>query len=163
MLRTLTYRDLVIGRNKNILGWGLQLSAVVNALPQLNFFGILSTGKGHATYTTDLGNGDFDLIPVEGHPGQLYAPMAAGFVFGAQYYFKHNLYSNIALSEQTYYPKNHPNNYDYRYGFYGVANIFWDITSRFEIGLEYLHGRRKDFNGRRGDADRIMALMMLSF
>ena len=163
LLRTITYRDLIMQRNYDVIGWGVQLSAVVKVLPQFNLSAILSTGRGHASYTTDLGLGDYDLITDPDNPGKLYAPMAAGFVFGMQYYFKPNLYSNIALSEQTYYPRKDPHDSQYKYGFYGVANIFWDITPRFEIGFEYLHGRRRDFNHKRGDADRIMAMMMLSF
>lgn len=163
LFRTLTYRDLLMKRNYNVMGWGVQLSTVIKALPQFNIFGIFSTGRGHASYTTDLGNGDFDLIEDYDNPGKLYAPLAAGFVFGLQYYFKPNLYSNLALSEQTYYPKHDPHNDQYKYGFYGVANIFWDITPRLEIGLEYLHGRRRNFDHMRADADRVMAMFMLSF
>lgn len=163
LLRTLSYRDLMAGKNYNILGWGLQVSAVIKAFSSWNFFGILSTGRGHASYTTDLGIGNFDLISDLDNPGKLYAPMAAGFVFGAQYFFSSKLYANIALSEQTYYPKHNPHNSQYRYGFYGAANVMWDITPRLQCGFEYLHGRRKNFNGQHGDADRIMALLMLSF
>lgn len=163
LLRTLTYRDLVVGRNHNITGWGLQLSTVVNPLPNMNLFGILSTGQGHASYTADLGNGDFDLIPVVGQEGKLYAPWAAGIVAGVQYYFNEKIFSNIAFSEQTYYPKVNPKDSSYKYGLYGVANLFWDITPRIEVGLEYLHGKRKNFNGESGSANRVMALLMVSF
>ena len=163
LLRTLTYRDLIKQKNYNVTGWGLQLSTVIKALPQLNLFGIISTGAGHASYTTDLGNGDFDLIEDLDHPGKLYAPMAAGLVLGAQYFFTPKLYSNIAFSEQTYYPKHNPQNDQYKYGIYGVANLFWDVTPRFQVGIEYLYGKRKDFNSKHDSADRIMALLMLSF
>ena len=163
LLRTLTYRDLVVGRNHNITGWGLQLSTVVNPHPNLNLFGIISTGQGHASYTTDLGNGDFDLIPVEGELGKLYAPWAAGIVLGTQYYFNQKVFMNVAFSEQTYYPKNHPNDSQYKYGLYAVGNVFWDITPRFELGFEYLHGKRKNFNGESGSANRIMAMLLVSF
>lgn len=163
LLRTLTYRDLVKGQNHNITGWGVQLSTVVNALPTLNFFGIISTGQGHASYTTDLGNGDFDLIPVAGQEGKLYAPWAAGIVAGVQYYFNQKIYVNAAFSEQTYYPKKNPHDSSYKYGLYAVGNIFWDITPRFEVGFEYLHGKRKNFDGAYGSANRIMAMMMISF
>ena len=70
---------------------------------------------------------------------------------------------NAAFSEQTYYPKNNPKDSSYKYGLYAVGNIFWDITPRFEVGFEYLHGKRKDFNGKSGSANRIMALLMVSF
>ena len=163
LLRTLTYRNLLTNQNHNITGWGLQLSTVINPTPSLTLFGILSTGQGHASYTTDLGNGDFDLIPVPGKEGKLYAPWAAGLVAGVQYYFTPKIFSNIAFSEQTYYPKRNPDDSYYKYGLYAVGNVFWDITPRFEVGLEYLHGKRKDFNGNSGSANRIMALLMVSF
>lgn len=163
LLRTLSYRDLVKQKNYNITGWGLQLSTVVNALPSLSFQGIISTGQGHASYTTDLGNGDFDLIPVEDEKGKLYAPWAAGIVLGAQYYFNKKLFMNLAFSEQTYYPRPNPKNSDYKYGVYAVGNLFYDITPRFEVGFEYLHGKRKNFNGESGSANRIMAMFLLSF
>ncbi|MCH5238919.1 MAG: hypothetical protein J1F38_01725 [Muribaculaceae bacterium] len=163
LLRSLTYRDLVKGVNHTLPGWAVQLSTVVNPTPQLNLFGILSTGQGHASYTTDLGNGDFDLIPVIGQEGKLYAPWAAGLVVGAQYFFNKKIFSNIAFSQQTYYPHVNPKNSSYKYGLYAVGNIFWDITPRFEVGLEYLHGKRKNFNGESGSANRVMALLMVSF
>lgn len=163
LLRTLTYRDLVKGVNHNITGWGLQLSTIINPWAPLNIFGIISTGQGHASYTTDLGNGDFDLIPVEGQEGKLYAPWAAGIVIGAQYYFNQKVFMNLAFSEQTYYPRPNPKDSSYKYGLYAVGNVFWDITPRFEVGLEYLHGKRKDFNGSFGSANRLMALLMVSF
>ncbi|MCH5228431.1 MAG: hypothetical protein J1F12_00360 [Muribaculaceae bacterium] len=163
LLRTLTYSDLVRGRNHNITGWGLQFSTVINPFSPLNLFGIISTGQGHASYTTDLGNGDFDLIPDPDNEGRLYAPWAAGIVIGAQYYFNQKIFMNLAFSEQTYYPKHNPNDSYYKYGLYAVGNIFWDITPRFEVGLEYLHGKRMNFNGESGSANRLMALLMVSF
>lgn len=163
LLRTLTYRDLVTQRNHNITGWGLQVSTVINPLPSWNLFGILSTGQGHASYTADLGNGDFDLIPVVGREGKLYAPWAAGIVIGTQYYFNQKVFGNIAFSEQTYYPKQNPKDSSYKYGLYAVGNVFWDITPRIEVGFEYLHGKRKNFNGDSGSANRLMALLLVSF
>ena len=163
LLRTLTYRDLMTARNYDIIGWGLQLSTVVNPLPSLSLFGIISTGQGHASYTADLGNGEFDLIPVQNKEGKLYAPWAAGFVAGVQYYFNKKIFSNLAFSEQTYYPHSRPHDSSYKYGYYAVGNVFWDITPRLEIGLEYLHGKRKNFNGDSGSANRVMAMLMVSF
>ena len=163
LLRTLTYRDLLVGRNYNITGWALQLSTVLNPVAPLDIFGIISTGRGHASYTTDLGNGNFDLIPDMDNEGRLYAPMAAGFVLGVQYFWTSKLFSNLAFSEQTYYPKKDPNDSSYKYGLYAVGNLFWDITPRFQVGFEYLFGRRKNFDGDSANASRVMAQMMLSF
>lgn len=163
LLRTLSYRDLIKQKNHNITGWALQLSTVLNPISPLNIFGIASVGEGHASYTTDLGNSSIDLMPDINNPGKLYTPMATGFVIGAQYFFSPRLFSNIAFSQQTFYPKYNPKNDTYRYGLYAVGNLFWDITPRFEVGFEYLYGLRKNFDGSHGSADRIMIQAMLSF
>lgn len=163
LIRTLTYRDLLLNRNFNLTGWALQLSTIVNPVSQIDIFGIASIGKGHASYTTDLGNGNVDLVPDTDNPGKLYAPTASGFVIGVQYFFTSRLFSNIAFSEQVYYPKKNSEKNLYRYGLYAVGNIFWDITPRFEMGLEYLYGKRKNFDGSQASADRIMIQAMLSF
>lgn len=163
LLRTLTYRDLTAERNYSLLGWATQLSAVVKVIPQMNVYGIASVGQGHESYTTDLGIGNFDLIPVLNEKGRLYAPTAVGYVLGAQYYFRSNLFSNLCLSEQRYYPRHNPGDGQYKYGLYGAVNLFWDVTSRFEVGLEYLAGKRMNFNGTNGSANRLTGMLMLSF
>lgn len=163
LMRFLSYRDLVAGRNHTMVGWGAQLSTVIKVLPRLDIQGIASVGQGHASYTTDLGIGKFDLIGDPGQRGKLYAPTAVGYVFGATYYFKHNLFANLALSEQRYYPKGHPSDNQYKYGLYGAINIYWDITPRFEVAMEYLAGKRMNFNGTHGNANRLTAMAMFSF
>ncbi len=163
LMRTLSYRDLTEEKNHNIIGWAAQLSTVVKVLPQMNVYGIASVGQGHESYTTDLAVGNFDLISDPHTKGKLYAPTAVGYVLGAQYYFKPNLFSNLCLSEQRYYPKENPGDGQYKYGLYGALNLFWDITPRFEVGIEYLAGKRMDFNGANGSANRVIGMLMLSF
>lgn len=163
LLRTLAYRDLLNSTNHNVLGWAAQFSTVVNVLPQMNLYGIASIGQGHESYTADLGVGNFDLIPEIGNPGKLYAPTAVGYVFGANYYFNSKVRTNLCLSEQRYYPRSNPDNSQYKYGLYGALNVFWDITPRFEVGCEYLAGKRMNFNGEHANANRLTAMMMLSF
>lgn len=163
LMRTLSYRDLTEERNHNIIGWAAQLSTVVKVIPQMNVYGIASVGQGHESYTTDLAVGNFDLIADPHTKGKLYAPTAVGYVLGAQYYFRPNLFSNLCLSEQRYYPKENPGDGQYKYGLYGALNVFWDVTPRLEVGLEYLAGKRMDFNGANGSANRVTGMLMLSF
>lgn len=161
--RVLTYRNLVESKNHSIFGWGLQLSSVVNIGRSLNLFGIASVGQGHSSYTTDLACDNFDLVSKPGENGTLYAPTAVGYVFGVQYYFTPKLFSNIALSEQRYYPKGNLSDSQYKYGLYGAFNLFWDVTPRFEVGAEYLAGKRMNFNHTHGNANRLTAMFMFSF
>ncbi len=163
LLRTLTYRDLIKERNRNLTGWAVQTSAVVKVLPQMNLYGIASVGQGHASYTTDLACDRFDLLPFPRKQGELYAPTGAGFVFGAKYFFTPTLFANMCLSEQRYFPKENPHDNQYKYGLYGAANLYWDVTPRFEVGIEYLAGKRMNFDRTHGNANRVTAMMMLSF
>lgn len=163
LARVLSYRDMLQARNHNIIGWGVQASTVLKIMPQFNMYGIASVGQGHESYTTDLASDKFDLIADPGNKGRLYAPTAVGYVVGAQYYFTPKIFADIALSEQRYYPRQNPGDAQYKYGLYGAFNLFWDITPRFEIGMEYLAGKRMNFNGTHGNANRLTALMMLSF
>lgn len=163
LARVLTYRDMLHSSNHDIFGWGVQVSAVVKVLPPLNVYGIASFGKGYASYASDLAMGNYDLIADAGKKGTLYAPTAVGCVLGAQYYFSSKVFADVVLSGQGYYPKQDPGDSQYRYGLYGAANLFWDITSRFEVGLEYLVGKRVNFDGTNGSANRVTAMMMLSF
>lgn len=163
LARVLSYRDLLREKNHNIFGWGVQLSAVVKALPQLNLYGIASYGRGHESYTADLSMGNLDLLDVPGEAGRLYAPKAVGYVFGASYYFTSKIFANLALSEQRFYPKKGVDGTQYKYGLYGAFNLFWDITPRFEIGAEYLMGKRMNFNGDHANANRVTAMFQLSF
>ncbi len=105
LFRVLTYRDLVTAKNHDIVGWGAQVSTVLKVIPQLHLYGIASVGQGHASYTTDLGIDNFDLAADPHTKGKLYAPTAVGYVFGVTYYFKSNIFADLALSEQRYYPK----------------------------------------------------------
>jgi hypothetical protein len=161
--RVLTYRNLIESKNHSIFGWGVQLSSMVRVTHSLKLFGIASIGQGHSSYTTDLACDSFDLVAKPGEKGTLYAPTAVGYVFGAQYYFTPKLFSNIALSEQRYYPKGNPGDSQYKYGLYGAFNLFWDITPRFEVGAEYLAGKRMNFNGTHANANRLTAMFMFSF
>ncbi len=163
LARGLTYRDMINEKNRTIMGWAAQLSGIIKVTKGLNINGIVSIGQGHESYTTDLAGGSFDLIPTPGLPGHLYAPTAVGYVFGATYFFSSKVFSNLALSQQRYYPKQNPGDSQYKYGLYGAVNLFWDITPRFEIGAEYLAGKRMNFNGDHGNANRLTAMMMLSF
>ena len=163
LLRGIAYRDLVAQQNRTITGWGLQLSAVAKIASPLTMYGIVSYGCGHASYSGDLSVGNYDLVARPGKPGELYAPAMVGFTWGATYYFRPNLYATVALGELKYLPKYRPDDDEYRYGLYGAVNCQWEITPRFTCGVEYLAGKRMNFDRTHGNANRINAMVQLSF
>lgn len=163
LLRGLAYRDLLAQKNRTVAGWGVQLSAVAKIVSPLTMYGIVSYGRGHASYSGDLSIGNYDLVSRPGRPGELYAPPMLGLTWGATYYFRHNLYATVALGELRYMPSSTPDDAEYKYGLYGAINCQWEITPRLSCGLEYLAGKRMNFDSTHGNANRVNAMVQLSF
>lgn len=163
LYRMIPYRDLVKRQNKNAIGWSVQLSTVFKVFNPLTIYGSINTGQGYGSYTNDLSIGNYDLIPEPNSQGNLYAPYSVGVTLGAKYNFRSNIYACLALGEMRYLPQHKVDESEYKYGLYGAANLFWDITPRFQIGIEYLIGKRKNFNGEKSTANRIDALVQFSF
>ncbi|MDE7160860.1 MAG: hypothetical protein K2O24_08485 [Muribaculaceae bacterium] len=164
LMRFIPYRDLLTSTNHTVVGWGLQVSSKIKLLPPLTFYAAANIGRGHGSYTGDMGGSNVDLIADPDHPGQLYTPTIFGISTGLKYNFKPNLYSCLALSRLGFYaPKGGVPDDQYRYGLYGALNLFWDITPRFQVGAEYLIGERMNFSGEHASANRIDAFFQLSF
>ncbi len=163
LLRTLTYRDLLEGRNHNKVGWGLALSSAVKVLPELTMYGIAVYGAGHASYMSDLSNGAHDLVGIAGKPGVLELPKAFSYFVGCKYNFRPDLYSSVTFSQLRNYESRPIDADGYKYGLCGAANLFWEITPRLSVGAEYMIGERKNFDGSHGSSNRMEAMLQLSF
>lgn len=163
LMRTLTYRDLLQGRNHNKLGWGIALSTAVKVIPQLTMYGIAVYGKGHSSYMSDLSNGAHDLVGVSGEPGVLELPKAFSYFVGCKYNFRPDLYASLTFSQLRNYETRPADPAGYKYGLCGAANLFWEITPRLSVGGEYIIGERKNFDGSHGSSNRAEAMLQLSF
>ena len=51
----------------------------------------------------------------------------------------------------------------FKYGMYAVANVFWDITPRIELGTEFDWARRVNINGEGANAHRVGVSAAFSF
>lgn len=163
ILRQLSYRDLVDNKNRFETGWGIQLSAVANIVGGLGFFGHYTYGKGIGTYINDLSGENYDLIPSANRDGRLHAPGAAGWTAGLQYTFSDNFFVSASYSRAQLYNTAGMASDTYRYGQYIAANAFYNVWGDLRIGLEYLHGTRKDISGLSGKSNRIDAALQYSF
>lgn len=164
LLRSLGYRDMLTSKNHNVIGWGAQLSSTFKVVPNLSLYGIANVGQGYSSYMVDLSVGNYDLVNDGDKPGKMYAPLSSALVLGAKYNFTDNIYSGLCLSGLRYYPKHsEQSGNEYKYGLYGALNLYWDITPRVQVGAEYLIGKRCNFDGSMGVAERVDALFQLSF
>lgn len=163
LLRGITYRDSIEQRNYTIVGWGLQASAVAKITRPITMYGIVTYGRGHSSYSSDLSIGNYDLVADPDRRGRLYAPPMLGVTWGATYFFRPNIYATVALGELRYLPTKRVDDSEYKYGLYGAVNCQWEITSRMACGIEYICGKRSNFNGDHANVNRINIMAQLSF
>lgn len=161
--RTLSYRDLIAGRNHNIVGWGVQLSSVAHPLPPLTTYVTASYGRGSAGLGGDLLIGSYDLTGDAKRPGRMYAPASFGWCVGLQYNLRPNLFVSASMSQNRYLPDCEVSPDEYKYGLFGAANIFWNLTPRIQVAAEFDFGKRQNFSGEHRWARRMSAMCQFSF
>ena len=120
-------------------------------------------GKGIANYIQDISGIGYDLIPTADDNGNLKAPGMWG-LFGA---FQHNwnpkLYSTITYSYARLEARGSLEGDTYKYAQYAGANLLWNFTEFGTTGIEYVFGRRNNFNHDYGNASRINAMIQYRF
>lgn len=163
LLRTLSYRNLLEGKNHTKIGWGIALSTGLKIIPNLTLYGIATYGAGDSSYLSDMSNGEHDLIGIQDAPGQMEMPKVFSYFTGFKYNFRPDIYSTIMFSATHNYESQPPQPDSYRYGLLGAVNLFWEITPRLSIGGEYIIGKRKNFDGASGVSNRAEAMFQLSF
>ena len=155
--RNMSYRNNLTDKYKSLSGWGIQASTTF-ALGNFQVYGQYTYGKGIARYMNDMSNLNVDIVPKYGNPAEMQALPMTGWFAGLQYNFSKKVfasatYSGSYLNSRNNYSQN--NQTSYRDGKYLVSNIFWNMTPDLQLGAEYLHGWRKDFNGDDSGANRI--------
>ena len=163
IMRTLPYRNLIAERNHNVIGYGLQLSTVFHPAYPLTFYGTFTWGHGTASLGGDMLVGNYDLVSDPDTPGRLYAPAAFGWCAALQYNFRPNLFVSATFGQSRYLPDHQEDGMNYKYGLYGAANVFWNLTPRIQVGAEFNIGKRQNFNGMHRWARRVGAMCQFSF
>lgn len=161
--RFLPYRDLVSSRNHTVVGYGLQLSAVFNPMAQLTVYGAFNCGRSYSNAGGDILLGEYDLVEDAGSPGRLESVPAYGYYIGLGYHFSRRLFSTVIFGQGRYRPVAGVDGGTYKYGLYGAANLFFNITPRVMVGAEFNIGQRRNFDSARGNARRIGAVCQFSF
>lgn len=163
IMRVLPYRDQVVGKNKNEIGWGVQLSSVMRPFKPLTLYFMGNYGRGISSLTGDLMMGNYDLVDNPTTPGTMYAPRLFGWYGAAQYHFTPTLFTGLTFGQLRYLPNHKQPADQYRYGLYSALNIFWNITPRIQVGGEYNLGKRQNEGGDHRWAQRISVMTQFSF
>ena len=144
-------------------GWGVMMSGNINLCKKTSFMFQGVYGKAISNYIQDISGIGYDLVPNPNHNGKLKAPGAWG-AFGA---FEQNwtskLSSSLIYSYARLESKGTLDGTTYKYAQYAGVNLLWDFTEYGTTGIEYVFGRRNDFNRDYGNASRINAMVQYRF
>ena len=168
IVRNMMYRDVVADRNRSLVGWGVKLSGSTTIAGPLRAYCQGTYGKGIASYFQDLYDGGLDMVPDASTAGQLSTVRAWGGLAGVQYTFSKNLFATVTYSQVRNYAPAYTGGTtawsdQYRYGQYVVANVFYNIKSYLQWGIEYLWGKRSDMNGLSAHDNRLQTMLQISF
>ncbi len=168
ILRTLQYRDELVGKNRSVCGWGAQLSGAGTLYGPLQFVFEAAIGKGISSYFQDLADLNLDMTPDPSKPGHMQAVNSWGGYAGLQYNFSSKVFASATYSHLRTYLKAYsegdvPFAEQYKYGQYAVANVFWNITSMLQWGVEYIYGRRVNMDGSQAHDNRFQTMLAVSF
>lgn len=158
----LAYRDLIAGKNHSKIGWGAQLTGRWQTPSPISIYYQGAVGQGIGQYLGDLSIGKYDLVNEPDQPGSMKAPLAMGISAGVQYDFSKKFFVAGSFGHCRYFNSDAAPD-DYKIGFYGSADFFWNITSRLQTGIGYIYGSRKNFSGDHASINRIQMLLGLNF
>lgn len=163
ILRNISYKDMVKDDDKIKTGWGVMMSGNLNLCAKTSFMFQGVYGKGIANYIQDISGIGYDLVPNPAHNGRLEAPGMWG-AFGAfQRNWTSKLSSSLMYSYARLESKGTLTGTTYKYAQYAAANLMWNFTEYGTTGIEYVFGRRNDFNHNYGNASRINAMIQYRF
>lgn len=158
IFRSMTYEDEADNnRFRSLTGWGVQASATAG-LCNFRLFGQFTYGKGIANYLNDLSNLDVDIVPLPDKPGRMQVLPMNGWYAGLQYNFSKRLFASATYSASRLFSSDGYASSDeeqYKKGCYFVMNLFWNANHSLQLAMEYLHGRRENFNGADRSANRV--------
>lgn len=170
IIRPMLYKDMLCGDRKSTVGWGLSLSGNINPVEPLIFYLQATYGKGIGSYIQDLAGIPISYVPENDHPGHMTPTPMMGWSAGVTWNISRKWQVNAMASQARVW---HVSDYaiheaeageinNYKYGLYGAANIFYNISSYFQLGLEYDYGYRKTWNAGSGHDNRLQFQVQFS-
>ena len=157
IMRDISYTDNLKGIDTDKVGWGVQASALVT-IGKLQLKGQFTAGEGIGSLVNNISNIGVDVVPDPQSPGRAMLLTSESWYAGLQYNFNSKWLASAAFSQTALFSRNgysaaHPE--QFRKGQYAVANVFYNVSNNLQVGIEYLHGWRSDFDGEKDGANRI--------
>ncbi len=164
VLRTLVVPDTLVNKSNHSVGYGFAFSGTVNLPVGFKFQYQATYGKGISHYFNGLKNRGLDLLYNPETRSTSLVPVWGGYVNLARTWGRGGIFtSNLlyGLADVNIHDDLLP--HQYKKGYYFAVNTVWTFLKYGTIGIEYLHGERKNLDGEKGDANRINALLRYNF
>jgi len=132
----------------NDIGWGINLSTVINAGKKLKFKLQGETGEGFQNYTADPSPD----IALQSNPGNTSAPVKGkvlplwGFFSFAEMKWNEKLQSSFGYSMMTITNSDLQSPDAFKRGKYGLINVRYYPVDNVMMGIEYQYGKRENFS-----------------
>jgi predicted porin len=157
ILRDISYTDKITGRDSDNMGWGAQAS-VLGTMGKFQLKGQFTIGEGIGSLVNNISNVGVDMVPDPQSPGKAMFLRSMAWYAGVQYNFTNDLFASATFSQTMLHSRSgyaEANPTAYRKGQYLAANVFYNITRNMQLGIEYLHGWRTDFDDETYNANRV--------
>lgn len=163
VLRNLYAYNLQSGENTSLLGWGVQFSGTIKVCPWLRLFMNGVYGQGITPYIQDLTGSGLDFTPNPENPMQIQTMPMWGWQAAAQLNLTRRTALSGGYSMVRVEEKNGSFADEYRQGQYIFGNIFYSVTPRCKIAVEYLYGTRKNMDTDYAHANRAQFQVQYNF
>lgn len=172
VIRNFEYRDILAQQHRNTVGWGTMLSGNLSPVDPLVFYGTVAYGKGIGNYIQDIAGIPVSFVPSNDKPGQMNASPMMSWMGGVTYNINSDWQVNGMISQVRLWDvepyavaasstADHLNNY--KKGLYVAGNVFYNVSSYFQVGAEYLYGQRTTWNSGSAADNRVQMQLMFTF
>lgn len=157
IMRDISYTNKVTNSDNDKVGWGTQASMLAT-IGRVQLRGQFTIGEGIGSLINNISNVGVDVVPDPTSPGNAMMLRSETWYVGAQYNFSKRFFASATFSQTVLHSRKgyaDANPEAYRKGQYLAANFFYNVTDNMQLGIEYLHGWRMDFNDKTYNANRI--------
>ena len=172
IIRNFMYKDLLGDKRRTSVGWGLMLSGNLNPVKPLIFYLQAAYGRGIGAYIQDLAGQPLSYVPDDARPGYMRPSPMMGLNFGVTYNINPKWQVNAMVSGTRIWDvapyaiaagESDPAHLgNYKSALYAAGNVFYNISSYFQVGLEYLYGQRRTFGAGSASDNRLQMQFMFT-
>lgn len=150
LFRELRYES---DKARSLLGYGFTVMSSIKAgeKDKLKFQGVIGTGV--AQYIQGASGLNYDAI--YNGTNELEELQMLGANISYQHFWKNKMHSSLTLGTLGTEDNENLASNNYKSGYYGAVNLFWDVVKNFTFGCEVLAGERVNINDDNGSALRL--------